>query len=147
MLFRSHYVLYDAPFEVPEAETAEWDMKRRGAGATVTYAKKINLANMEPSTVVSSTRFALAKAGSEYLVYAPGGGSFTLDVQAGNYDYEWFNTRTAAIVSTGSINTSGGTHSFTPPFEGDAVLYLRVRNGWWQGTGLFPWRFISSGTR
>jgi hypothetical protein len=133
-----HYALYDAPFEVPETETAEWDMKRRGAGGTVTYANKIDLANMEPSTVVSSTRFALAKAGSEYLVYAPGGGSFTVDVQAGTYDYEWFNTRTAAIVSTGPITTLGRSHSFTPPFDGDAVLYLRVRREWSPNGGILP---------
>jgi hypothetical protein len=79
---------------------------------------------MLPSTEVSSTGFALAKAGSDYLVYAPGGGSFNVDLQTGNYFYEWFDPNTARLINTGCVKALGGLQSFSPPFSGDAVLYL-----------------------
>ena len=83
-----------------------------------------DLAGMLPSISVSSTGFALAQQGSEYLVYAPGGGSFNVDLQRGNYFYEWFNPNTATLVNTGCVTAAGGSRSFSPPFSGDAVLYL-----------------------
>ena len=120
-----HFNLYDAPFEDPTMESADWDKYRTSTGSTVSYAKRIaDLAGMLPSTEVSSTGFALAKAGSEYLVYAPGGGSFNVDLQSGNYSYEWFNPNTATLVNTGCVKASGGSQSFSPPFSGDTVLYL-----------------------
>jgi hypothetical protein len=120
-----HFNLYDAPFENVELENSAWDTYRTSAGSTVTYAQKMaDLAGMLPSISVSSTGFALAKEGSEYLVYAPGGGSFNVDLQSGNYFYEWFNPNTATLVNTGCVKASGGSQSFSPPFLGDAVLYL-----------------------
>ena len=123
-----HFNLYDAPFERPENETAEWEMLRRAAGSTVTSANKVSdLASMLPSTSISSTGFALANPGAEYLVYAPAGGSFTVDLIAGTYSYEWFSPASASIMSTGSVTVSGANRSFTAPFSGDAVLYLKNR--------------------
>jgi hypothetical protein len=120
-----HFNLYDAPFENVELEDSSWNTYRTSAGSTVTYARKMaDLAGMLPSVSVSSTGFALAKHGSEYLVYAPGGGSFKVDLQSGNYSYEWFNPNTATLVSTGCVEASGGSQFFSPPFSGDAVLYL-----------------------
>jgi len=120
-----HFNLYDAPFENVALDDSAWDTYRTSAGGTVTYAQKMaDLAGMLPSISVSSTGFALAKQGSEYLVYAPGGGSFNVDLPSGNYSYEWFNPNRAMLVNTGCIKASGGSQSFLPPFSGDAVLYL-----------------------
>jgi hypothetical protein len=47
---------------------------------------------------------------------------------AGTYTFEWFNPVTGTVASTGSVSTPSGAHSFTPPFPGDAVLYLRSAN-------------------
>jgi len=61
---------------------------------------------------------------AEYLVYQPSSGSFWVNLAAGTYDYEWFNSDVGAVASTGSITVRGGNSSFTPPFGG-AVLYLK----------------------
>jgi hypothetical protein len=121
-----HFNLYDEPFEKPELESAEWETLRKAAGSTVNYATKVSdLASMLPSITMSSTGFALANPGAEYLVYAPAGGSFNVELIAGAYSYEWFSPTSAKIMSTGSVTAAGGNQSFTAPFPGDAVLYLK----------------------
>ena len=125
-----HFSLYDHPFEVPSFESPGWELTRKNIGAAVNYAniKFLNLAAMSPSTKVSSTTYALANPGSEYLIYQPNTGSFTVDMQSGAYSYEWFEPQTASVASTGYYAASSGRNSFTPPFSGDAVLYLRTSN-------------------
>ena len=102
---------------------------------------------MTPNNSLSSTSYCLANPGSEYLAYQPGSGSFSVNLQAGTYNYEWFNPSSGSIAFTGTITASGGNLSFTPPFIGDAVLYLRAyeplvigqeRSGlrWWEGSSL-----------
>jgi hypothetical protein len=80
---------------------------------------------MIPYDSLSSTNYCLADIGQEYLIYQPGSGSFTVNLQAGNYYYEWFNPNTGNIASTGNINVGSGNRVFNPPFSGDAVLYLK----------------------
>jgi hypothetical protein len=65
--------------------------------------------------------------GAEYLVYAPAGGSFTVDLTAMAKErklaVEWFNPSTGAVIVKHPVD-SGSSQRFTPPFPGDAVLYL-----------------------
>src|SRR5262245_26883056 len=99
---------------------------RQRMGQTLMYANRMNLAAMAPRGDLSSTGYALAAPGQEYLIYHPtGGGSFTVQLVAGSYAFEWFNPSTGSIAQTGSFTTSNETRSFAPPFGGDAVLYLR----------------------
>jgi hypothetical protein len=99
---------------------------RQRMGQTLAYADKMNLMAMAPRGDLSSTAYALADPGHEYLIYHPtGGGSFTVQLVAGSYTFEWFNPSTGSIAQTGSFTTTNGTRSFAPPFSGDAVLYLR----------------------
>jgi hypothetical protein len=125
-----HFSLYDHPFEVPSFETPQWELTRRNIGAAVNYAnaKFLNLAAMSPSISISSTKYALANPGEEYLIYQPNSGSFTVDMQSGSYWYEWFEPHTASVAIAGSYDASSGNNCFTPPFSGDAVLYLRIAN-------------------
>jgi len=99
---------------------------RAALGQTKTYADKINLAAMTPQGSISSTAYALAKIGSEYLVYAPSGGIFTVNLTAGNYSYEWFSPASGTVKEIGIVTASGGNKSFSPPFSGEAVLYLKM---------------------
>ena len=99
---------------------------RNAMGYTLRYAKKINLASMMPQNSLSSTGYALAKPGSEYLVYQPGSGSFSVNLAAGTYAVEWMNARTGVTSAGGNVTSSGGSRSFTPPFSGSAVLYLEA---------------------
>lgn len=44
---------------------------RRAMGDTLAYAERMNLADMFPSSYLSSTGYCLANPGSEYLIYLP----------------------------------------------------------------------------
>ena len=123
-----HFALYDLPFENPEAEDSTWDNHRHNIGAINRYAQKIDLAATAPRGDLTSTSFALVNPGSDYLIYQPSGGIFTVDLQNGMYDYEWFNPATAAVAGSGTIFSAGGSQSFQPPFSGDAVLFLSSRS-------------------
>jgi hypothetical protein len=107
----------------------KWNNFRDNLGYTLTYANtKMDLINMVPNGSLSSTTFCLSKAvanGAEYFVYAPSGGSFTLDISAttSTLTVEWFNPATG-VASSGGIVTGGAVRTFTPPFSGDAVLFL-----------------------
>jgi hypothetical protein len=91
----------------------------------------VNLAKVTPHDSLSSKKYCLAQtpaAGAEYLVYAPSGGSFTMNLSAmpasRRLALEWFNPSTGATIAGDSIPAGSSSQSFTPPFSGDAVLYL-----------------------
>ena len=94
-------------------------------GFTRAYADRIELASMTPHDGLSSTRYCLAREGAEYLVYQPDAGEFTVTLKTGAYDFEWFNPNNGEVSGAGRIAVTDGDHGFTPPFEGDAVLYLK----------------------
>jgi hypothetical protein len=102
------------------------EQARVAMGQTRRYSEKIDLANMTPRGDLTSTGYALAKPGSEYLVYKPLDGSFTVDLQAGAYEFEWFNPSTGVVAGTGSLTASSENRLFTSPFSGDAVLLLKI---------------------
>jgi hypothetical protein len=104
----------------------QFELLRRNLGYTRRYARKVNLAAMTPQGELASTEFCLAEPGKEYLVYLPEGGEATVDLSAvsGSVAVEWFNPRSGDTTQGQGI--SGGQKcSFKPPFDGDAVLYLR----------------------
>jgi hypothetical protein len=97
---------------------------RAAMGHTRRYANKMNLITMIPRPDLASTRYALARPGSEYLVYQPQPHPFTVDVTQGTYSYEWFNAVPGAVVTPAtSLSTTVRAHY--APFTGDAVLYLK----------------------
>lgn len=109
---------------------AQWDSLRSNLGYTLAYARRINLAAMNPRADLCSTGYCLANPvspGAEYLVYQPNSGSFSVNLSAtsGSLLVEWFNPATGSKTSGGSVNGNNGSQFFTPPFSGDdAVLYL-----------------------
>jgi PA14 domain/Family of unknown function (DUF6298) len=109
----------------------DWHNSARDAmGDTLRYAQKVDLRSMTPHQWdIASTGFVLANPGSEYLVLQPGSGAFNVTLGAGTYDAEWFNVGARKTVSANQVSTDGGSRSFTPPFGGAAVLYLRSSNG------------------
>jgi hypothetical protein len=92
------------------------------------YADKMNLAAMTPQGDLSSTGYALANPGSEYLVYNPDGSSVSVNLQSGTYQVEWFNPQSRETSSGGSVN-GGGSRSLDAPFGGAAILYLKGLGG------------------
>jgi len=116
-----------------------WDNLRDNLGYIVRYSRKLNLAQITPQGgcptsrcgSLASTGYCLAQTpsvGAEYLVYAPDGGSFTVNLSAMSSErtlaVEWFNPSTGAVIAGRSIPSGSSSQVFTPPFSGDAVLYL-----------------------
>jgi Family of unknown function (DUF6298)/Putative collagen-binding domain of a collagenase len=106
---------------------SRWESARSGMGQALRYANRVGLAAMTPRGDLSSTAYALANPGAEYLVYQPADGSFTVNLASGKYDIEWLNPETGAVIQGSSIN-GGTTRTFDPPFGGHAVLYLKNSN-------------------
>ena len=107
---------------------ARWNNVRYTMGHIRSYADRMNLAAMAPRANLSSTGHALVSADSahpEFLVYAPSGGNFIVNLSgvAGQLAVEWMNPATGAKTA-GAPVSGGSTLTFTPPFGGDAVLYL-----------------------
>jgi hypothetical protein len=110
---------------------SRWDNFRDTLGYIVRYSRKLDLANVHPKSSICSTGYCLAytpSTGAEYLVYAPDGGSFKLDLSAMPRSrmlaVEWFNPRTGTAISKTPIAAGSSSQRFTPPFSGDSVLYL-----------------------
>jgi len=109
-----------------KAPLPEQEAIRAAMEQTKLYSDKMNLAAMTPRKDLTSTGYALANPGSEYLIYAPQGESFSVVLRPGSYSYEWFNPTSGSLAVTGSIDAAGGCQWFSPPFGGDAVLYLHI---------------------
>jgi hypothetical protein len=105
-------------------------------GYILKYSRRLHLANLTPDSLLSSTKYCLAQtpaAGAEYLAYAPSGDSFTMDLSAMPNSrmlaVEWFNPATGTTISQNPIPAGSSSQSFSPPFSGDAVLYLVDTSG------------------
>jgi hypothetical protein len=103
---------------------------RSSMGDTRRYAQKMNLAAAFPHGELASTNYCLADPGREYLVYNPGAEkTFTVNLKSGVYDYEWFNPTSGLVMGTGRVTAVSDNQSYTAPFFGDAVLYLKRTRG------------------
>ena len=108
-----------------------WENVRATMGYIRDYANHMNLAGMTPQGKLSSTGHVLANIGAahpEFLIYAPSGGKLTVDLtgSSGQFAVEWMNTATGDMTR-GTDVSGGATATFSPPFSGDAVLYLKVK--------------------
>jgi hypothetical protein len=114
---------------VCQSVDARWNNFRDNLGYILTYSRKLNLAAVSSQGSLSTTGYCLAQTpatGAEYLVYAPSGGTFSVDLSATTrvLNVEWMNPSTGAITSVGVVTGGSSSRSFAPPFSGDAVLYL-----------------------
>jgi hypothetical protein len=106
-----------------------YDELRANLGYARQYADRTNFAAMVPSDTRSSTGNALANTSStasEFLVYTDTGGAFTVDLSntSRSLGVEWLNPVTGAKTTGPSVAGGSARQSFTPPFSGDAVLYI-----------------------
>jgi hypothetical protein len=99
---------------------------RKAMGFTRQFADRIDLAAMTPQPEIASTRYCLANARKEYLIYQPTAREpFSVKLTPGKYRFEWFNPQQGATVKTGALTADGNEGRFEPPFDSDAVLYLK----------------------
>ena len=140
-LFMDPYVVYyprenrnlcPSPVDgISSAPDPRWKNVRDTMGFIRGCADRMNLGAMRPQGNLSSTGHALVStqsANPEFLVYAPSGGDFTVNLSStsGPLAVEWMNAATG-VKSSGPEVTGGATRTFAPPFSGDAVLYLRAK--------------------
>jgi hypothetical protein len=110
-------------------EPARWAM-----GDTARFAARMNLIEMEPRDDLSSTGYALASPGEEYLFLQPSDehDSVTVTVEPGTYFAEWFGVEgRESIQGQETTVESPADTTFTPPSDasGPTVLYLKRIGG------------------
>jgi hypothetical protein len=104
-------------------------------GDTRGFAELINLNTMQPRTDLSSTGFALADLGKEYLILQSSevpdsfsGTSFTATLAAGRYSARWHSVRSRETMPGEVFAVAEETMigmSAPPEIAGPAVLHLR----------------------
>ena len=85
---------------------------------------------MQPHGTLSSTGYALANPGEEYLVLQPSATAepFTMRLAAGTYTVEWFGVDSRRTMGAAEVTVEGDESlGFTAPSAGSepVVLYLR----------------------
>jgi hypothetical protein len=120
-------------YDIIEPDSAKIDsirdeLVRLNLGYCLNYSNRMNLVSMAPHNELATTTYCLANPGSEYLVFAPEGGGFAVDLTtASNSLYiEWLNIKTGEI-SVGDSISSNASGSFIPPFPEPAVLYIKKK--------------------
>ena len=141
VLFMDPYVVYypresrnmcvSPSHSICRAPDTRYDNFRDNLGYILKYSRKLNLATIAPRDSLCSTGYCLAQThsiGAEYLVYAPTGGAFTVDLSAmqapRTLTAEWFDPSTGTVIAGQSVPAGSSSQVFTAPFRGDAVLYL-----------------------
>jgi len=121
----------NSPHHATAALDPQWDPLRRAMGQTQVYARRVDLAHLMPTddSKLCSTRYCLRNPAREYLVYQPGSGPLSLQLEPGRYRFEWFDPGQNKVAASGLVQWRGGVRRFTPPVGGAAVLYLVVAKG------------------
>jgi hypothetical protein len=83
---------------------------------------------MQPFAGIEGDAVALAEEGKDYVVYFPHGGQVIVDLGAaqGLLNARWLNPRTGESIAAPDVSAGSDKTPFTPPFEGDAVLHLKL---------------------
>jgi hypothetical protein len=101
-------------------------------GPQVLMPRLVDYVHMTTQNSLASTSFALVNndpVNGEFVVYAPTGGAFTVNLSAQNgqtLNFEWLNPVGNAITAGGTVAGGSATQSFTPPWgsTNDAVLHI-----------------------
>jgi hypothetical protein len=110
---------------------ASFEAARYAMGDTRRYAERMNLIDMVPRGDLTSTGYALAKPGAEYLVLQPSETRVPFEVRlgAGTYSVEWYGVSSRETKDGGTLKVErDGSVSFTAPFAAPSasVLYLKA---------------------
>jgi hypothetical protein len=100
------------------------DAIRLGIAETRQVAVNLDLTGMTAQGNLSSTGYALADPSKgEYVVYAPNGGNFSVDLSgtAGSLSASWVNVATGMTTNAGTVQ-GGTTQSFTAPDAQDGLV-------------------------
>jgi hypothetical protein len=89
------------------------------------FMESLPLAEMGQDSTISSTQACEFTHGVRYAIYAPNGGTFTVNLTgtSGTFDGQWLNPRTGAWSSTFTVE-GGAVRNVTAPDGDDWVLRL-----------------------
>jgi hypothetical protein len=125
--------LIDGPQPAGEAAPGmAFEPARQAMGDTRRYAEKINLIGMPPYGELSSTGYALADPGDEYLILQPSetAEAFTAALAPGIYTTHWFSITERTSSPGDELSVSGDEPvrvAVPPTIGGPAVLHLKRR--------------------
>lgn len=122
--------------------------------AAALIKKLINVAAMSASTTLCSTTYCLVNNSattSEFVVYAPTGGAFTVNLSAQTgrtMNVQWLDPTLGTYTNSSSVIGGSATQSFTPPWGSsyDAVLYLSDGGGGGGGGSTLGWTKLPATT-
>jgi hypothetical protein len=103
---------------------------RHAMGDTLRFTWEMDLIAMEPRGDLSSTAYALANPGEEYLVLQPDETShpFAVRLEANTYSIRWHSVVSRETKDAGTVEVEdGGNTTFAAPFAeaGPAVVHLK----------------------
>lgn len=134
---RGHNLLFMDPYNDPEwapilagqnVGVSDLEGVRNAMGQTRRLSTRLNMARLKPATDLATTRYCLAEAGVEYLVYQPDNHTpFTVKLPEALFSFEWIDAIKGTTANTGQVKSAGAPVAFTPPGEKDAVLLLKRR--------------------
>ena len=109
---------------------AAFEPARYAMGDTLRFAERMDLIETQPHGELTSTGYALANPGQEYLVLQPGATAdpFTVGLLAGTYTVEWFGVDSRQPTGADQVTLEHDERlGFAPPFTDPepSVLYLR----------------------
>jgi hypothetical protein len=107
---------------------------RLAMGDTRDFAERISLMTMQPRPDLSSTGFALADPGKEYLILQPSetADQFTITLISGRYAVEWHSLPSRDTVPGDALTVPDQAKiNMSAPSEipGPAVVHLRRTSG------------------
>jgi hypothetical protein len=109
---------------------AAFEPGRYAMGDTLRFAERVNLIQMRPREDLSSTGYALANPGQEYVVLQPNAAEpFTVLLEPGTYSAEWFSIegrQTVPGAATTVERSMAGSFSAPSQTSGPTVLYLKA---------------------
>jgi hypothetical protein len=110
--------------------SAAFEPVRWAMGDTRRFAEQMHLIAMAPRADLSSTGYALADPGQEYLVLQPNqaDGRFTVRLEPGTYTAEWFSIQDRQTIPAEATTLErSAAIGFSAPSElsGPTVLYLK----------------------
>jgi hypothetical protein len=108
-----------------DAPAPAFEPARLAMGDTLRFAGRVDLVRLRPLGELSSTGYALADPGREYLVLAPEGGRFGVHLEPGDYAASWFGVDKRDTVPGEAVSAEeAGEVGFEAP-AGPAVLHLK----------------------
>lgn len=93
------------------------------------FRQGLDLTTLKPQGKLASTGVCLANAGKEYIVLAPPGKSFTVNLSAVKnvtLIVNWYDPRTGQYQNAEPVRSSLESQVFIPPFNSNAILHLKA---------------------